>query len=242
MDQSKPNNHSTWIIIPTYNEKGNISKMIHRLFWLNIPNLSVLIVDDSSPDGTGSIVRSLQKKYQSLHLEQRSGKNGLGTAYIHGFKYALEKGASALVQMDADFSHSPDDVSRLLNELKKYDLVLGSRYVNGISVINWPLKRLLISMGGNLYARLVTGLPYKDSTGGFKAWRSPALKKINLDQTKGNGYAFQISTTYAAWKKGFKITEVPIVFTERTDGKSKMSKAIVWEAIWLVWKLRIFGI
>ena len=216
--------------------------MIRCLFLLNIPNLSVLIVDDNSPDGTGAIVRSLQSKYKSLHLEERPDKRGLGSAYIHGFKYALAKKASRVVQMDADFSHDPQDVPRLLHELKNNDLVLGSRYVNGISVINWPLKRLLISMGGNLYARIITGLPFKDSTGGFKAWRSSALEKINLDKIEGNGYSFQISTTYTAWKKNLKISEVPIVFTERTTGHSKMSKAIVWEAIWLVWKLRLFGL
>ncbi len=230
-----------WVVIPTYNEKENIEQLITQLFQLSIPNLSVLIVDDNSPDGTADIVRKFQSQYSSLHLTVREKKSGLGKAYVHGFTYALEKNADAIVQMDADFSHDPKDVPELLAELSEYDLVLGSRYSHGISVINWPLSRLLISIAGNYYARLVTGMPIKDATGGYKAWRASALKAINIEKLDAEGYGFQVVTNYNAWKKNLKIKEVPIIFTERREGKSKMSRGIVLEALWLVWKIRLFG-
>lgn len=232
---------SPWVVIPTYNEKGNIGQMAHDLFAQNIPNLSVLIVDDNSPDGTQEIVRTLQKKYPNLDCIVRMKKEGLGTAYVHGFTYALEHGADAIVQMDADFSHDPKDIARLLHGLQESDLVIGSRYSHGISVINWPLRRLLISVFGNVYASIITGMPYKDVTGGFKAWRAETLKAIDLSTVRADGYGFQIEMNYRTWKLKKKIKEIPIIFTERREGQSKMSKAIIREALFLVWKLRLFG-
>lgn len=230
-----------WVIIPTYNEKENIERMIKALFALPVTNMRVLIIDDNSPDGTAELVRSLQAQYPSLHLETRPKKLGLGSAYIHGFIVSLSNGATQIIQMDADFSHSPDDIPRLLEKLSDCDLVLGSRYINGISVINWPLRRLLLSLGGSLYVRLITGMPFRDATGGFKAWRRAALETIDLPTVKADGYGFQIVMTFRAWKAGKRIAEVPIIFTERRSGQSKMSWAIVREALWIVWKLRILG-
>jgi dolichol-phosphate mannosyltransferase len=234
-------NLNPWVVIPTYNERSNISKMIDLLFSLPIKNLSVLIVDDSSPDGTSQIIVDHQKKYPDLHLLKRTKKNGLGRAYIDGFAYAIDHGASIIVQMDADFSHNPKDVPRLISELASFDLVLGSRYCHGISVVNWPMRRLILSTLANAYAGLVTGLPFKDSTGGFRAWRASLLKRINLRQVNVDGYGFQIALLYKAWKLNSQIKEIPIIFTERREGQSKMSKSIIFEAIWLVWKLRFFG-
>lgn len=230
-----------WVVIPTYNEKDNVAKIIHSLYNQHISNLSILIVDDNSPDGTGQIVKNLQPQYPSLHLATREKKSGLGQAYIHGFNYAIKHNASVIVQMDADFSHNPKDVPRLLKNLNDNDLVIGSRYINGISVVNWPLSRLLISMGGNAYARIITGMPFKDSTGGFRAWRTSTIQKINPASIKATGYGFQIVIAYRTWKQKLRIREIPIIFTERRVGQSKMSKSIIWEAIWLVWKLRFFG-
>lgn len=230
-----------YIVVPTYNERLNIKLLIEQLFQLNIPNLSVLIVDDNSPDGTAAIVRSLQPRFPSLQLLVRQEKHGLGPAYLHGFHQALEQGADSIVQMDADFSHDPADVPRLLKKLGEFDLVLGSRYSQGISVINWPLRRLLISIAGNIYTAIITGMPFKDATGGFKAWRATTLTALDLPTIKADGYGFQIVMTYRAWKRGLRITEVPIIFTERRDGQSKMNKAIIREALLLVWKLRFFG-
>jgi dolichol-phosphate mannosyltransferase len=232
---------SPWVVIPTYNEKGNIDSMIYELFSQNIANLHILIVDDNSPDGTSQIVADLQKKYSNLQLIIREKKEGLGRAYIHGFSYALEHGADAIVQMDADFSHDPKDVPRLLHELQSTDLIIGSRYSHGISVINWPLRRLLISVFGNVYASTITGMPYKDVTGGFKAWRSQTLRDVDLTKIQADGYGFQVAMNYRTWKLGKIIKEVPIIFTERREGQSKMSKAIIREALFLVWKLRLFG-
>lgn len=231
---------SPWVVIPTYNEKANIERMIRTLFALHIDNLIVLIVDDNSPDGTASIVRILQQEFPNLQLSVREKKGGIGPAYIHGFTLALSKGADAIVQMDADFSHDPQDVPRLLHELQDADLVIGSRYSHGISVINWPLRRLLISVFGNVYARVITGMPYKDVTGGFKAWRVQALRSINLTSVHADGYGFQIVMNHRAWKKRLRMKEIPIIFTERREGQSKMTKAIVREALLLVWKLRLF--
>lgn len=233
--------NTPWVVIPTYNEKENLSRLIPALFSLSINNLHVLIVDDNSPDNTAKLVRSLQPQHPNLHLETRSGKLGLGSAYVHGFTVSLAKGATQIVQMDADFSHDPADVPRLLEKLASNDVALGSRYVAGISVINWPLRRLLISLGGSLYVRLITGMPFRDATGGFTAWRHTALEAIDLATIKADGYGFQIIVKYRAWKKGQRITEVPIIFTERRSGQSKMSRAIVREALWIVWKLRLLG-
>lgn len=230
-----------WVVVPTYNERDNISALLATLTALPVANLQVLIVDDDSPDGTADIVRSLQKIRPRVHLLERQQKVGLGQAYIHGFTYALEHGATAVLQMDADFSHDPLDVPRLLKNLNDHDLVIGSRYSHGISVINWPLRRLLISLAGNLYARAITTLPYKDLTGGFKAWRPATLAAINVSSITANGYSFQIVTTYRAWKQRRRIIEIPITFTERREGQSKMNRAIIKEAIWVVWRLRLLG-
>lgn len=230
-----------WVVIPTYNEKDNIERMIKALYATQIPNLTVLIMDDNSPDGTAGIVRDLQKDYSSLQLVVREKKAGLGRAYVHGFQYALEHGATAIVQMDADFSHDPNDVPKLVAKLDDNDLVIGSRYKGGISVVNWPLKRLILSMAGNMYASIVTGLPFKDATGGFKAWRATTLKAIDIATVAADGYGFQVITTFRTWKKKLRIVEVPIIFTERREGQSKMSKNIIWEAIWLMWRLRFSG-
>ena len=230
-----------WVVIPTYNEKDNIVKLISSLYSLCLPHLSVLIVDDNSPDGTSNIVRQLQHNHPRLYLSRREKKLGLGRAYTHGFRYALDHGATAVVQMDADFSHDPRDVPRLLQQLEHHDVVIGSRYSHGISVINWPLRRLLLSTAANYYARLVTGLPPKDVTGGFRAWRASVLNAIKLEDIKADGYGFQIVMVHWAWRLHFSFKEIPIIFTERRAGQSKMSRAIMWEAFWLVWKLRIFG-
>lgn len=230
-----------WVVIPTYNEIKNISTLLQAINGLHISNLSVLIVDDSSPDGTAEVVKREASKNPTIHLLERSQKSGLGSAYIAGFTYALEHGATALVQMDADFSHDPKDISRLLEHLNQADVVIGSRYSNGISVINWPIKRLLVSIAGNAYARFVTGIPVQDATGGFKAWRAQTLRDMNLDTIKADGYGFQVVMNHRAWKKGKKLLEIPIIFTERRNGQSKMSRAIIIEALWLVWKLRLFG-
>lgn len=233
--------HSPWVVIPTYNEKDNVERMVRALFVLPIQNLSVLFVDDSSPDGTASIIRGLQGKFPNLRLESRPQKSGLGSAYIHGFSYALEHGADAIVQMDADFSHDPADIPKLFEALENNDLIIGSRYVGGISVINWPLRRLLISLAGNWYARLVTGISIRDTTGGFKAWRAGTLQAIDFASVDANGYGFQIVMNYRTWKAGKKIQEVPIIFTERRNGQSKMNSSIIREALMLVWRLRLFG-
>lgn len=232
---------SPWIIIPTYNEKPNINRLIPALFALPVADLSVLIIDDNSPDGTAAVVRSLQQNYPQLHLQVRPWKNGLGPAYIHGFTYALAHGATELVQMDADFSHDPFDVPRLLEALHRYDVAVGSRYSDGISIINWPLRRLLLSIAGNTYARVMTGLPIKDATGGFKAWRASTLAQLDLATMNADGYGFQIVMTYRAWKKGKKIKEIPITFTERREGHSKMTRRIIFEALWLCVRLRLRG-
>jgi dolichol-phosphate mannosyltransferase len=215
--------------------------MIRALFSLDVPGLSVLIVDDSSPDGTADEVKKLQSEFPNLHLAIRAKKSGLGRAYTFGFEEVLKKGATAIVQMDADFSHDPKDVPRLLAGLKENDVVIGSRYSHGISVINWPLRRLLLSTAANQYARIITGLKQHDITGGFRAWRPEVLRAIDLSTVRADGYGFQIVTIFRTAKKKFRITEIPIIFTERREGQSKMSRAIMWEAFWLVWKLRLVG-
>ncbi|HIA79412.1 MAG TPA: polyprenol monophosphomannose synthase, partial [Candidatus Marinimicrobia bacterium] len=203
-------------------------------------NFHLLIVDDNSPDGTADKVKELQADYPNLHLEERPGKAGLGTAYIFGFKWALEHEYDRIVQMDADLSHDPNDVPRLVKLLDDYDLIVGSRYIEGVSVVNWPIRRLILSYGANFYSRIITGMPIKDSTGGFKAWRRKVLTEIDLNAVRSQGYSFQIEMNFRTWCKGFKIKEVPIIFIDRTIGESKMSKNIVYEAIFMVWRLRIW--
>ncbi len=229
----------TIVIIPTYDEKDNIKKIIHSILELN-PNVDVLVVDDSSPDGTGEIVKSIKQSDSRVKLLEREGKQGLGTAYVAGFKYMLKNGYEIAIQMDADFSHNPKEIKKFRKMIDEYDLIIGSRYIQGVNVINWPMRRLLLSYFANIYTRVITGLPLCDSTGGFKCFRKEVLESIDLDKIKSNGYAFQIEMNYKAWKNGFKLKELPIIFTDRIEGTSKMSKKIVREAIFMVWKLR-FG-
>ena len=229
------------VIIPTYNESGNINKMIDRLLSLE-EEVDILIVDDGSPDDTAGIVKANQKEHPNrIHLIERSGKLGLGTAYVAGFKFAIEHGYEYVCEMDADFSHSPEDIPRLVKEVRSgnADIAIGSRYENGISIINWPLSRLILSYSANIYARTITGLPVLDTTAGFKCIHSRVIENIALDRIKSNGYAFQIELHFRAWKAGFKLKEVSIIFREREEGVSKMSKKIVREAMWRVWAIKV---
>jgi dolichol-phosphate mannosyltransferase len=226
------------VVIPTYNECENIGKVIAQIFQLGL-DIHILVVDDGSPDGTGDIVDRLQKSDSRVHLIRRPEKMGLGTAYVQGFKFAIKNNYELVFEMDADLSHDPKDIPRFLDAIPEYDLVIGSRYVNGVSVVNWPLSRLILSYCASLYTRIITGIPVKDPTGGFKCFRIEVLKAIDLDQVRSGGYSFQIEMNYKAWKKGFRVKEIPIVFTDRTGGSSKMSKKIVREAIVMVWKLPI---
>lgn len=229
------------VIIPTYNEKENIENLIIKLRSLEINNLDILIIDDNSPDGTGNIIKTLKKDMPNLHIVEREGKLGLGTAYIRGFKYGIEHEYDYIAQMDADFSHDPDDLVLLFKSAETHDWVIGSRYVAGINVVNWPLRRLILSYGANLYTRIVTGLPIKDGTAGFKCWNRIVLENIDLDAVRSRGYSFQIEMNFRAWKAGFKSREENIVFTDRTVGQSKMSKGIIYEAIWMVWRLKFWS-
>ncbi|MEO0223678.1 MAG: polyprenol monophosphomannose synthase [candidate division WOR-3 bacterium] len=229
----------TIVIIPTYNERENIEALINEIF-KHFPQTDILIIDDNSPDKTYEVVEELSKKDNRIHLIKRERKLGLGSAYVQGFKFAINNNYDVVFQMDADFSHQPSDLLRLLDKINEgYDLVIGSRYISGVNVVNWPMKRLLLSYFANFYARIITGVPIKDLTAGFKAIRVSALKLINLDNIKSNGYAFQIEITFKIYNKGFKITEIPIVFYERRSGNSKMSKKIILEAAIMVWRLRI---
>ncbi len=227
------------VIIPTYNEKENIENIIGAVINLQL-NFHVLIIDDDSPDGTADIVKSLIPKYSGqLFLEQRKGKLGLGTAYIHGFKWAIDKGYNFIFEMDADFSHNPNDLERLYAACKKDgDVAVGSRYVKGGAVANWPADRILLSRGASLYTRIITWMPIKDPTAGFVCYRKEVLEAINLDGIEFVGYAFQIEMKFAAWKLGFKIVEVPITFIDREFGASKMNKGIIKEGVLGVLKLR----
>lgn len=226
------------VIIPTYNEKEGVEAIVRAVLDQKL-GVDILIVDDNSPDGTADIIRNMQKNEKALYLIQRSGKLGLGTAYVAGFKYGIENGYDAVFEMDADFSHDPLMLRNFLEKIREYDFVLGSRYIDGISVVNWPLSRLMLSYFASYYTRWITGMPIKDPTGGFKCFRTATLKAIDLDKVRSNGYSFQIEMNFKAWKKGFKYIEIPIIFVDRRAGHSKMSKAIVREAVWMVWKLRI---
>lgn len=226
------------IVIPTYNEISNIFKLLERIFALRLPRLEVLVVDDNSPDGTASLVKDLRKKNSHIHLLERAGKMGLGTAYVAGFRFAIEKQYDLIFEMDADLSHNPDDIPRILDEMAGYDLVIGSRYVTGVNVVNWPLSRLMLSVFANWYARTITGLPIKDSTSGFKCFRRRVLESIDIDRIRSDGYSFQIELHYLAWKKGFRIKEFPIIFIDRESGNSKMSRKVMIEAALMVWRLK----
>lgn len=232
------------MVIPTYNEKGNIEAMLKRIFALG-HHFHVLVVDDNSPDGTAAIVRSLQQDFDGkLFLETRKGKQGLGTAYIHGFRWALARSYQLIYEIDADFSHNPDDLLKLeyacLHD--QADIAVGSRYVTGVNVVNWPISRVLLSYFASVYVRFVTGMPIMDATAGFICYKRQVLEKIRLDQVRFVGYAFQIEMKYTAWKQGFTLKEVPIIFTDRTVGESKMSKGIVKEAVLGVISMRFRSI
>ena len=229
------------VIIPTYNERENASRIIHAVLEKD-HRLEVLIVDDGSPDGTAAIVEAIGAQDPRVHILKRAKKMGLGTAYIAGFKWALERSYEYVFEMDADFSHDPAHLPEFLRAIETADLVIGSRYRDGrVTVVNWPMTRLLLSYFANIYARVVTGVPLWDLTAGFKCFRRGVLESIDLDDVRSNGYAFQIEMHFRVWRKRFRIVEMPIVFVDRTEGTSKMSKSIVREAVWMVWRLRLWG-
>jgi len=229
------------VIIPTYNEAENAAAIIAEVLKQD-KNLDVLIVDDNSPDKTGQIVTDLKKKNKRIHLLEREGKQGLGSAYVAGFKFAIENQYDYIFEMDADFSHDPVVLSQMLLEIENNDLIIGSRYINGINVVNWPLHRLMLSWFASKYVRVITGMKINDPTGGFKCFRREVLESINLDTILSDGYSFQVEMNFRTWLRKFRIKEIPIVFTDRRSGQSKMSKKIVREAIWMVWKLKFLAL
>jgi dolichol-phosphate mannosyltransferase len=228
----------TLVITPTFNEAENVERLITIVLEQGA-TVEMLIVDDNSPDGTAAIVKRMMEANPRIHIIERKGKMGLGTAYVAGFKYAIEHGYDFVFEMDADFSHNPKDIPAFLKAIETNDLVIGSRYCKGISVVYWPMKRLLLSYYANVYTRIVTGLPLKDATGGFKCYRREALESINLDKIKSNGYSFQIEMSFKIWRRGFRLTEIPIIFVDRDAGVSKMSRKIVYEAVYMVWVLKL---
>jgi len=230
------------VILPTYNEADNLPRIVPDILEQD-PRLDVLVVDDNSPDGTGDLADGLSHDSDRVFVIHRSGKQGLGTAYIEGFRWGLERDYALLFEMDADFSHRPNTLPLFIDKARDFDIVLGSRYLDGrVTVINWPMSRLLISFFGSWYARFVTRLPVRDATGGFNCWRRGVLESLDFARIESNGYTFQIELKLRAWRKGFTMTEIPIVFEERESGESKMSKKIVREAIWKVWKLRLLDL
>jgi len=240
--EASPRAERALVIVPTYNERENIARIIERVLAQD-PRLEVLVVDDGSPDGTAAIVNGIKQENPRVHILERPRKMGLGTAYLTGFKWALEQKYDFVFEMDADFSHDPNHLPEFLRAIEGAELVLGSRYRDGkVTVVNWPIGRLLLSYFANVYARFVTGLDVWDATGGFKCFRASVLQSIDLNAVRSNGYAFQIEMSFRAWKKGFHIVEIPIVFVDRTEGTSKMSRSIVREAIWMVWRLRWWAI
>lgn len=228
--------HNALVIVPTYNERENLPGLIQRLMALPVA-LEVLVVDDNSPDGTGQLADAIAERNPRVHVLHRSEKNGLGRAYCDGFSWALKREYAFILEMDGDFSHNPDDIPHFLNAAQQADLVLGTRYKDGIRVINWPLKRLMLSLCAAKYVQVITGMPFTDPTGGFKCFRRQALMRMPLDAIRSNGYSFQIEMTHQVWRQGMTIAEVPIVFTDRFQGSSKMSSKIVREALWMVWRL-----
>ena len=227
------------VVIPTYNEVGNLTPLVEQVLAQDA-RLEILVVDDRSPDGTGQLAEALAQKEPRLHVLHREAKLGLGTAYMTGFKWALERGCDFVFEMDADFSHDPAHLKDFLKAIANADLVLGSRYLGGrVTVVNWPMGRLVLSYGANIYARRITGLRIWDLTGGFKCFRRRVLEAIDLSQVRSNGYAFQIEMSVRAWRKGFTLKEIPIVFVDRTEGQSKMNRSIVREAVWIVPRLRL---
>jgi dolichol-phosphate mannosyltransferase len=230
------------VIVPTYNESENVRELVPAILSQG-PAFEVLIVDDNSPDGTGPIVEDMKKDEPRLHCIHRPAKLGLGTAYVEGFHYALERGYDFIFEMDADFSHDPGALPEFIKtaESDGVDLVLGSRYLNGVTVVNWPLSRLILSYGANVYTKLITWMPVNDATGGFKCFRRKVLESLDLDHVQSDGYGFQIEISFKAWRKGFRLKEIPITFTDRRVGISKMNRRIIWEAMWLVWRLRLLA-
>lgn len=225
------------VIIPTYKEVENIQKIIPEVLKQD-DRIEILVVDDNSPDGTADAVEALSNKNKKIHLMRRPEKLGLGTAYVAGFNYALSKAYDLIFEMDADFSHDPNEIPNFLNAIDEYDLVIGSRYIKGVNVVNWPISRLILSWSANVYTRFVTGLPVRDATAGFKCFRREVLENIDLDRIHSDGYAFQIEMHFKAWKRGYRLLEIPIIFVDRNLGESKMNPGIVREAAWMVWKLR----
>lgn len=230
-------NKKVLIIVPTYNERENIVLIVPEIL-KEVPFVDILVVDDSSPDGTADCVRDMQKEISSLHLLVRKSKEGLGKAYISGFKWALDRGYDLVFEMDADFSHNPKYLKEFLKAAEESDLVIGSRYISGVNVVNWPMHRLLLSYFGNMAARLIAGIPVQDCTGGFKCFRADVLRAINLNKVGSSGYSFQVEMNYLVWQNKYTIKEIPIVFTDRQFGESKMSTKIIREALLLLWKLR----
>jgi dolichol-phosphate mannosyltransferase len=226
------------VVVPTYNERINLPLVVPAILQQD-PRFEVLVVDDNSPDGTGQLADELAASTPRVHVLHRPEKAGLGKAYLAGFQWALDHGYDLIFEMDADFSHDPKFLGDFVRAAHDADLVIGSRYRTGVNVINWPISRLLLSIGANEYARWITGLPLADSTGGFKCFRREVLEAIDFEKVRSNGYAFQIEMSFRAWKKGFRVVEIPIVFTDRVEGQSKMNKRIVREAIWMVWWLRL---
>jgi dolichol-phosphate mannosyltransferase len=238
LPDERPSIEHVLVIVPTYNERDNVTRIVPLILEQD-PRVDVLVVDDGSPDGTGEVVTAMAAVDSRVHLVERASKMGLGTAYLAGFRWAIERHYDVAFEMDADFSHDPKHIPQFLRAIQDADIVLGSRYQDGrVTVVNWPIARLVMSYLANIYARAVTRLPVFDATGGFKAFRRKVLEVIDLNAVHSNGYAFQIEMSYRAWKRGFKIKEIPIVFHDRTLGESKMSKQIVREAIWMVWRLR----
>jgi len=229
------------IIIPTYNESENIGKLLPEVLEKD-ERIDILVVDDNSPDGTADIVRTMMQNEPRIHLLEREGKLGLGTAYVAGFKYALENGYDAVMEMDADFSHDPAEIPNFIRQMAEYDFIQGSRYIQGVNVINWPMSRLLLSYFANYYIRVITGMPVQDGTGGYRLIKREVLESIDLNKIKSNGYSFQVELLFKTYRKKFKIKEIPIIFMDRVQGKSKMSKKIVREAIFMVWILRLKSI
>jgi len=233
--------HRSLVVLPTYNERDNIEPIVTAILDQS-PDFEVLVVDDNSPDGTGDIVDRLSQANPRVHVMHRAEKSGLGTAYIEAFEWALARDYAYIFEMDADFSHDPAAIGDFLEAAKDADIVLGSRYLHGVTVVNWPLSRLILSFSANVYTRIITGMPVVDATGGFKCFRRRALEGIRLDRVRTEGYGFQIEMSFRAWKRGFRIKEIPIVFVDRRAGISKMNRRIIIEAAWLVWKLRFLDL